>query len=187
MNKTYQTEFRRLFLINDLPEPLTRADAHLQLFDNYIENTRLRLRYIRVPHTKEQTWILEHRFPAEEDNLAVWKISEIFMREDEYKLFEQFEGREIRKNRYFYELDDQRLSIDVHLGALWGLIVARACFDSEEEMEHFEAPPFAVFEVTGDKFFAGENLVGKSFADVQAEVEKISTRHHQLITEVQDA
>jgi CYTH domain-containing protein len=185
MNKTYQTEFRRLFLINDLPEPLTRADQHLQLFDNYVENTRLRLRRVRVPQTREQSWLLEHRFPADENNLAVWKISEIFMREDEYRIFEHLEGREIRKNRYFYELDDKRLSIDVYLGELWGLNMARVCFDSEEEMEHFEAPPFAVFEVTNDKFFAGENLVGKKFADVQAEFEKISSLH-QVILEVQD-
>lgn len=185
MNKTYQTEFRRLFLINDLPEPLTRADAHLQIFDNYVENTRLRLRRVRVPHAREQTWMMEHRFPADEDNLAIWKIAEIFLREDEYKIFEHLEGREIRKNRYFYELDDKRISIDVHLGALWGLNMARIAFESEEEMEHFEAPPFAVFEITNDKFFSGENLVGKNFADVQSEFEKISSIH-QVILEVQD-
>jgi CYTH domain-containing protein len=185
MNKTYQTEFRRLFLINDLPEPLTRADSHLQFFDNYIENTRLRLRRIRVPQTKEQSWIMEHRFPADENNLAVWKLSEVFLREDEYKIFEHLEGREIRKNRYFYELDDKRIDLDVFLGALWGLNTARICFDSEEQMEHFEAPSFAVFEVTNDKFFTGENLVGKTFADVQSEVERISSLR-QIIIDVQD-
>ena len=185
MNKTYQTEFRRLFLINALPEPLTRADRHLQIFDNYIENTRLRMRRVRVPHTREQTWMLEHRFPADENNLAVWKLAEVFLREDEYRIFEQFEGREIRKNRYFYELDDKRISIDVFLGGLWGLNIARVSFETEQEMEHFEAPPFAVFEVTNDKFFSGENLVGKDFNDVRAEFERISAQH-QVILEVRD-
>lgn len=185
MNKTYQTEFRRLFLINDLPEPLTRADTHLQIFDNYIENTRLRLRRVRVPQTREQTWMFEHRFPADENNLAIWKIAEMFFHEEEYAVFAHFEGDEIRKNRYFYELDDKRISIDVYLGALWGLNMARISFETEDEMEHFEAPPFAVFEVTNDKFFTGENLIGKNFADVQSEFEKISALH-QVILEVQD-
>jgi CYTH domain-containing protein len=185
MNKTYQTEFRRLFLINDLPEPLTRADAHLQIFDNYIENTRLRLRRVRVPQTRENAWLMEHRFPADENNLAIWKIAEVFLHEDEYKIFEQFEGREIRKNRYFYELDGKSISLDVYLGNLWGLNMARINFETEEEMEHFEAPPFAVFEVTNDKFFSGENLVGKTFTDVRSEFEKISSIH-QVILEVQD-
>jgi CYTH domain-containing protein len=185
MNKTYQTEFRRLFLIRDLPEPLTRADPHLQIFDNYIENTRLRLRRVRIPHTREQTWQMEHRFPAAENNLAVWKIAEVFLHEDEYAVFERFEGREIRKNRYFYELDDKKILIDVFLGALWGLNLALVTSETEEEMEYFEAPPFAVLEVTNDKFFSGENLIGKNFEDVQAEIQKISSLH-QVIFEVQD-
>jgi CYTH domain-containing protein len=185
MNKTYQTEFRRLFLIRDLPEPMTRADRHLQIFDNYIENTRLRLRRVRVPDTREQTWQMEHRFPAAENNLAVWKIAEVFLHAEEYAAFEQFEGREIRKNRYFYDLDDKQILIDVFLGELWGLSLAKVNFETEEEMEYFEAPAFAVFEVTNDKFFSGENLVGKTFTDVQAEIQKISAQH-QVILEVQD-
>ena len=185
MNRTYQTELRRLFLIGALPEPLTRASRHLQIFDNYIENTRLRLRRVRVPHTKEQSWILEHRFPADESNLANWKISELFLHENEYQIFEQFEGREIRKNRYFFELDDKQISIDLYLGALWGLITAKACFETEADMKHFEAPPFAVHEITSNSFFTGENLVGKKFADVQREFEKFA-QAHQVITEVPD-
>jgi len=33
-------------------------------------------------------------------------------------------------------------------------------------------PPFALLEVTDNKFFVGENLIGKTFADVRAEFEK---------------
>lgn len=185
MNRTYQTEFRRLFLIQELPEPLTRASQHLQIFDNYIENTRLRLRRVRVPHTKEQSWMLEHRFPANENNRGVWKISEMFLLEDEYQIFEQFEGREIRKNRYFYELDDKQIAIDLYLGGLWGLVTAKAEFENEDEMLHFEAPSFAIHEITNDSFFAGENLVGKTFADIQAEFEKLALSQ-QVIMEVED-
>lgn len=185
MNRIYQTEVRRLFLIQDLPEPLTRASRHLQIFDNYIENTRLRLRRVRVPQTKEQSWMLEHRFPADENNLAIWKISEIFLREDEYRVFERFEGREIRKNRYFYELDDQQIAVDLYLGDLWGLITAKARFETEDEMKHFEAPPFAVHEITNNYFFAGENLVAKKFVDIQNEFERLMLSP-QVIAEVPD-
>ena len=59
MNKTSRTELRRVFLLENLPKPLTRASRHLQIFDNYIENTRLRLRSVRVPETKDWTWILQ--------------------------------------------------------------------------------------------------------------------------------
>ncbi len=178
MDKTYEIELRRVFLLQNLPEPLTRASRHLQIFDNYIENTRLRLRSIRSPETKEWTWILEQRFPLED--LSQWAISEIRLDKDEHHVFEQFEGREIqknekvqtneiRKNRYFYELGAQQFEIDLFLGDLWGLILAQIVFQTAEEMREMKTPPFAVSEVTGNKFFIGKNLVGKTFAYVQTE------------------
>jgi len=105
MNKTAQTELHRLFLIERLPAPLTRASSHLQLFDNYIENTRLRIRSIRDPYSKTWTRILQQRFPSVEGEYAVSKLAEIYLNDAEYAVLEPFEGREIRKNRYFHEFD----------------------------------------------------------------------------------
>lgn len=173
MNKTYQTELRRIFLLEDLPEPLTRASEHLQIFDNYIENTRIRLRSVRVPQTKNWTWILQQRFPPEEKDLTCWKITEIYLNEAEYKVFEPFEDREIRKNRYFYQPDGRRIEIDVFLGDLWGLNLAKVNFEKKSNLKKFEPPPFSVAEVTNNPFFTGENLVTKKFADVQNEFAKM--------------
>lgn len=177
MDKTYRDEFRRLFLLEHLPEPMTRADAHLQFFDNYIENTRLRLRSIRVPETKKWTWILQQRFAVGED-LAHWKVAEIYLNEIEYHTLETFEGNEIRKNRYFFEYEEKQIEMDVFLGGLWGLNLAKICFDTLEELQAFELPPFMVLEVTGENFFDGVNLVGKTFADVQNEVARILENRH---------
>ena len=185
MDKTYRNEIRRIFLVEHLPEPLTRADRHLQIFDNYLENTRLRLRSVRIPETKEWNWILQQRFAAG-DGGAIWKIAEIHLNETEYHLFEQFEGREIRKNRYYYETDGKQIEFDVFLGNLWGLNLARVCFDSTEEMIDF-AFPFTTLEVTDDPFFNGENLVDKKFADVQervAEIVETSHSHDTIIREI---
>jgi CYTH domain-containing protein len=170
MKNLAQIELHRLFLIERLPEPLTRASSHLQLFDNYIENTRLRLRSIRDPYTKTWSRILQQRFSSVENECAVSKLTEIHLNDTEYAVFEQFEGREIRKNRYFHEVDNVSFAFDVYLGELWGLNTAKVDFESREKMKDFIAPPFAVFEVTNSAFFAGENLVAKKFSDVQAEV-----------------
>lgn len=183
INRTYQTELRRVFLIHDLPEPLTRSSSHLQIFDNYIENTRLRLRSIRAPETKEWSYILEQRFPLED--LAAWKVSEIYLNESEHAVFEQFEGRqirknervesnEIRKNRYFHEFDGRQIEFDVFLGSLWGLNLAKVVFDDIEELQNFEIPRFSIREITDNPFFTGRNLVGKSFDDVRKEFEKLT-------------
>lgn len=173
MDKTAKTEFQRLFLIERLPDPLTPMSSHIQLFDNYIENTRMRIRNIRVPETKEWRHILEQRFLISKADPGCWKVAEIFLDETEYQAFERFEGREIRKNRYFHEFDARTFDFDVYLGSLWGLCMAKIKFLTAAEMEKFEPPPFAIFEVTSDPFFFGANLVTKKFDEVQAEVAKI--------------
>jgi CYTH domain-containing protein len=176
MDKTNRTEIHRSFLIEGLPVPLTRASAHIQIFDNYIPGTRLRLRSIRIPETAAWTRILQQRFPATEGNLSTLKFSEIFLNEIEYAHFETFEGTEIRKNRYFHEFDGRAFAFDVYLGKLWGLNIARVEFETTDDLEKFEPPPFAVVEITNDEFFLGEVLVTKTFEDVQNEVAKFGSQ-----------
>lgn len=173
MNKTAQTELHRLFLIERLPEPLSLASSHLQIFDNYIAHTRLRIRRIRDPYSSAWTRVLQQRFVVHQGDLAETKLAEIHLNDVEYALFAQFEGREIRKNRYFHEFDRVMFTFDSYLGSLSGLNTARVVFDTRAELEAFVAPPFAIFEVTEDPFFAGENLVDRTFADVQAEVARV--------------
>lgn len=175
MDKTAQTELHRLFLIERLPEPLTPASSHLQFFDNYVEHTRLRLRAIRDPYTKTWTRMLQQRFPWAESEYAVTKLAEIHLNGAEYAVFEHYEGREIRKNRYFHEFDRVSFIFDVYLGPLWGLNTARVDFESLEKMESFIPPPFAIFEVTSDPFFTGESLVERKFTDVQSAVARLGS------------
>lgn len=172
MDKTNRTEMHRTFLVEALPEPLTRASAHIQIFDNYIPETRLRLRSVRDPETASWTRILQQRFPVG-GRLSTMKVSEIYLNDAEYARFEIFEGSEIRKNRYFHEFDGSSFAFDVFLGKLWGLNMARILFETEDDLDRFEPPPFAVFEVTSNPFFLGEVLVTGSFEDVREEVARI--------------
>ena len=182
MDKTYRTEFRRVFLLADLPAPLTRASEHLQIFDNYLENTRLRLRSIRVPRAKEWFWILQQRNQIKPNDLSVWEVAEIHLNEAEHQAFESFEGREVRKNerietnelrfnRYSFQVADQQMKIDFFLNPLWGLILAKVFFQTNEEMQAFAAPDFFLTEVTQNKDFLGLNLIGKTFAEIQKGME----------------
>lgn len=173
LDKTSRTELCRTFLIEALPEPLTRASSHLQIFDNYIHGTRLRLHGVRVPEKKEWTNTLQQRFPLHNGDGAEWKIAEIHLNEAEHEHLRIFEGTEIRKNRYFHEFDGRMFAFDVYLGPLWGLNRARVEFETKEELQDFIPPPFAVFEVTNEVFFFDENLVERKFEDVQAEMARI--------------
>lgn len=176
MNKPALTEFHRLFLIESLPEPLTAASSHLQIFDNYIEKTRMRLRLMRDPLTKVWTRILQQRFAIDDSGQAVTKLAEIHLNDAEYGVLERFRGREIRKNRYFHEFDRMVWTFDCYLGEARGLNIAKIDLDSREQMTDLVPPPFALIEITGDPFFSGENLVAKDYAEIRAEVERIGSQ-----------
>ena len=182
MNKTYQTKLHRIFLISELPEPLKRSSSHLQISDNYIVNTRLRIRSMRSPETNKRTFFLQQRFPVGED-YSHWKISEIYLNEVEHALFERFEGRELRRNRYYFDLDGRQIEIDVFLGELWGLIIAKACFETEKDFEDFEIPPFAIAEITHNPFFFGENFIGKHYQEIQAEFMRMNETNQIILNE----
>jgi CYTH domain-containing protein len=173
MNKTADFVYRRLYLIERLPEPLEPKSAHLQIFDNYIHSTRLRLRLVRDPATKAWTRILQQHIEVENAGCGISRLFEIHLNDAEYAAFETFEGHEIRKNRYFHEFDGVTFAFDVYLGDLWGLNTAKVEFSTAAEMDAFDPPAFAVFDVTNDPFFLGKNLVEKKFDAVRERVQQI--------------
>ena len=164
-------ERKRKFLLRELPEPLTRASRHIQIWDNYITNTRLHLRKIRVPETKKYARRLTQRYVPDPEDLSRVVVTDTHLSPEEYEVFSVFLGNEIRKNRYPYEHEGRAYSIDVFLGALWGLMLAQTTFETDEEMRAFEPPPFAFLEVTNDETFTGARLVNLSFDEIRQKME----------------
>ncbi|MBX3280959.1 MAG: hypothetical protein KF756_00625 [Acidobacteria bacterium] len=171
--KTAETHLSRLYLSEGLPEPLTPASSHLQIFDGYIPNTRLRVRSVRDPYSKAWTRSLQQVFLSAEAGHPAVKLSELHLNEAEYEAFAGLEGREIRKNRYFQEFDNSRVLYDIYLGDLQGLSTASFEFATMEDFDAFVPPPYAKIEVTGNPFFLGTNLVEKVFAEVQEEIREL--------------
>ena len=157
--KYARIERERRFLLRELPPGLERKSPHTQIFDNYITGTRLRLRKIREPYRREWTWKLAQKFAPDPNDFSRTLITNIYLSQYEYEQLAVFEGNEIRKNRYPYVHEGRTYSIDIFLGTLWGLILAEAEFETDEEMSAFTMPDFAVLEVTNDEMFTGGRLV----------------------------
>ncbi|HEY2847191.1 MAG TPA: hypothetical protein VGI80_05185 [Pyrinomonadaceae bacterium] len=174
MNKTAQTELHRLFLVESLPEPLTPASAHLQIFDTYIPHTRLRVRQMRDPITNNWTRMLQQRFCISEGEHAMTKLVEMHLDDDEFAVFERMRGAETRKNRYFHEFDGHTMIFDVYLGELRGLTLARVDFADIQTMLNYEPAPFMKIEVTEEEFFESRTLAERSFIDLEAELARLS-------------
>lgn len=171
--KYARVERERRFVLRSLPEPLTRASEHVQIWDNYLTGTRLRLRKIRTPQTKQWTLKLTQKFAPAPPDFSRTVMTNTYLSAIEYEVLSVFEGNEIRKNRYPFEYEGRKYSIDVFLGAFWGLILAETEFETDEEMRLFVPPPFIVAEVTNDEAFTGGHLVYLTADEARAELNRV--------------
>ncbi|HEX8422948.1 MAG TPA: hypothetical protein VF634_06035 [Pyrinomonadaceae bacterium] len=167
--KYERVERERRYLLRELPDGLKVNDRHAQVTDNYITGTRLRLRKVRWPLTNEWTLKLTQKHAPAPLDFSRTLITSIYLNEYEYEVFSVFEANELRKNRYPYEHDGRKYSVDVFLGALKGLILAETDFDTDEEMDAFPPPPFAALDVTHDELFTGGRLAYLTIEELRAE------------------
>src|SRR5688500_19743017 len=166
-SKYARVERERRYLLKDLPDGLTRADPHLQITDNYITGTRLRLRKVRDPRTNKWTVKFTQKFAPDPDDLSRTIITNTYLNPLEAETLSIFDSNEIRKNRYYFDFDGHRFSVDMFLGDLFGLVLAEVGFEGDEELDNFRKPPFVLAEVTNDPMFTGSSLCELTFPEVR--------------------
>lgn len=172
-SKYARIERERRYLLADLPEGLSRADHHLQITDNYITGTRLRVRKVRDPRTNKWVVKFTQKIAPDPKDLSRTIITNTYLNATEAETLAIFDANEIRKNRYRFEFEGHEFGIDMFLGDLFGLVLAEISFDTDEAMESFPPPPFAVAEVTNDEMFTGGALSQTTFAHITAELTRL--------------
>ncbi len=171
-SKYARIERERRYLLQDLPEGLTRADHHLQISDNYITGTRLRLRKVRDPMTSMWVAKFTQKFAPNPEDLSRTIITNTYLNALEAEVLSVFEANEIRKNRYSFEYEGRKFSIDMFLGDLFGLVLAETSFETDTDMEAFSKPAFALADVTNNELFTGGRLCQLKFADIRKAIEQ---------------
>jgi CYTH domain-containing protein len=169
-SKYARVERERRYLLQDLPAGLSRADHHLQITDNYLTGTRLRLRKVRDPQTNKWVVKFTQKFAPDTHDLSRTTITNTYLNPIEADTLAIFEANEIRKNRYHFEFEGRQFSVDMFLGDLFGLVLAEVSFDNDDELENFSPPSFALAEVTNNDLFTGGRLSQLSFADLKDEL-----------------
>ncbi len=169
-SKYARVERERRYLLPDLPEGLTRADPHLQITDNYITGTRLRLRKVREPRTNKWTVKFTQKFAPNPEDLSRTIITNTYLNALEAETLSVFNSNEIRKNRYYFEFEGRKFSVDMFLGDLFGLVLAEVNFGTDEELDRFAKPAFAVADVTDDPLFTGGRLCDLTFTEVRQHI-----------------
>jgi CYTH domain-containing protein len=171
-SKYARIERERRYLLRDLPEGMTRADPHLQITDNYITGTRLRIRKVREPRTNKWTVKFTQKFAPDANDLSRTIITNTYLNALEAETLSIFNANEIRKNRYKFEFEGRNFSVDMFLGDLLGLVLAEVGFETDEELDNFAKPPFALADVTNLPLFTGGRLCELTFSDISAEISK---------------
>jgi CYTH domain-containing protein len=169
-SKYARVERERRYLLRDLPEGLTRADPHVQITDNYITGTRLRIRKVREPRTNK--WIVKftQKYAPDPNDLSRTIITNTYLNALEAEVLSVFDTNEIRKNRYPFEFAGRKFSVDMFLGDLFGLVLAEVSFETDEELDNFAKPPFALLDVTNDPLFTGGRLCEMNFLDLRKQI-----------------
>lgn len=171
-SKYAKVERERRYLMQNLPDGLTRADPHLQITDTYITGTRLRIRKMRDPQTNKWTVKFTQKFAPNPADFSRTIITNIYLNALEAETLSVFDANEIRKNRYQFVFDDRKFAVDMFLGDLFGLVLAETSFDTDEELNSFPVPPFVLADVTNNEVFTGGKLSQLTFADVREEIFK---------------
>ena len=169
-SKYAQIERERRYLLEDLPAGMTRADHHLQITDNYLTGTRLRIRKVRDPQTNKWVVKFTQKFAPDPSDLSRTIITNLYLNAIEAETLSVFEANEIRKNRYYFEFEGRRFSVDMFIGDLFGLVLAETSFETDEELDSFQTPPFAIADVTNLTTFSGGKLSELKYEDVRKEI-----------------
>jgi len=169
-SKYARIERERRYLLADLPEGLLRSDHHMQITDNYITGTRLRIRKVRDPRTNKWVVKFTQKFAPNPQDLSRTIITNTYLNAIEAETLSVFAGNEIRKNRYSFEFGGRAYSVDMFLGDLFGLVLSETSFEKDYDLDNFPLPSFALADVTNNPMFSGGNLSELTFADIRSEI-----------------
>ncbi|MFZ0521867.1 MAG: hypothetical protein WAL95_12640 [Candidatus Acidiferrales bacterium] len=163
LQHTYaRAERERRFLLADFPRGAEAVRVR-RIVDHYIDGTNLRLRE-QSDDGGPPVFKLTQKVAARASGARQGFITNMYLTENEFRLLSQLPSRELRKARHSVP----PFGVDVFEGALEGLLLAEAEFDSEEEANSLVIPPFIFREVPDDIRFTGGRLVRASRDEVRA-------------------
>ena len=160
-------ELERTYLAKYIPEGLEKCEKK-EIIDIYIpkikEHPTLRIR------KNGNKFEITKKEPIENDS-SHQEEQTIGLTEEEFNELMKLDGKRVRKIRYFYRYKDRIAEIDVFQDKLKGLILVDFEFESKQEKDSFIMPEFCLADVTQEEFIAGGMLCGKSYEDIEKELE----------------
>ena len=161
-HKYSRIERERRFLLDQFPNHVNAVRVR-RISDRYIDGTTLRLRE-QSEDGVPTMFKLTQKLPVRASGAQQGWITTIHLTGEEFCVFTQLSAKRLSKTRYSVP----PFGIDVFEGALEGLLLAEAEFDSESDAEALPVPSFALREVSSDERFTGGELVRASRQEMRA-------------------
>jgi CYTH domain-containing protein len=166
------------YLANNIPDDLPDKSRGWQITDRYFSNTRLRLRHMKSISGNEHIFKLTQKYRSEMQNAYETTITNVYLTQTEYDLFEPLEAKILKKTRYSYTLPGYSWSIDVFEGRHQGLILAEMELEKKAAADELVLPSFVLKDVTEDPFFTGGSLITMTDEEFKQGLSQ-RLRHHE--------
>lgn len=163
-NKNFMIELEKTYLVKELPSDLENFEFK-EVVDVYIPkqsdhpSLRLRKNGNKFEITKKE--------PVKNGDASEQREQTIILTEIEFEVLNKLEGKRVSKLRYNYSYQGHVGEIDVFQDALKGLVLADFEFSNADDKNNFEMPNFCLADITQEKFLAGGMLCGKSYSDIE--------------------
>ena len=162
-------ELEKTYLAKYIPKDIEHCKSK-EIIDIYIpkskEHPTLRIR------KNGDNYEITKKEPVNKGDSSHQEEQTIILRKDEFNELKKLDGKVARKIRYYFEYNGRTAEIDVFQDKLKGLILVDFEFKSKAEKDAFKMPEFCLADVTQEKFIAGGMLCGKSYENIEKELER---------------
>jgi CYTH domain-containing protein len=165
-----ELEIEVSYLPTRLPQGLDQITPK-RITDMYLSDDTDLLSKLRL-RQKGDSYEMTKKVTPDPTHLSVQHEYNISLTEAEFTKLRSVHGREVIKDRYFMPLGNHTVEVDVFKGDLEGLILIEVEFSSEAQRDAFTPPEYFGADVTEENFVAGAYLAGKSYTDIQPELQR---------------
>ena len=163
------TELELTYLAKYIPTGLENSPSK-RIVDVYYPRQSQRAR-VRLRQQGEQYEITKKVLAHGSDSSHQLEYTNELTKE-EFEALAQSPGKRVVKRRYFYSYQGRTAEIDVFEEELKGLVEVDFEFTDRDDQLAFEQPDFCLADVTQERFAAGGTLSGKTYQDIEADLER---------------
>jgi len=163
-------EYERTFLAAYIPQDIESFPSK-EISDNQIpkesENTQLRIRKIG------EEYKITKKTPLRKNDKSECKEETIELSEWEYTALNKYDGKKLRKQRYYYPRMWKEIEIDIFKDELSWLVMIDIEYEKKDAMIDHPLPDFCAKEITKREDFVGWRICGKSYQDLEPILESL--------------